>query len=158
MNTQTGFILRTLAEMPMFLNATITGLSSQWLTQTTSSDKDFLLSHVCHMADCEAEIYGWRIRQMLSADCPELPGIDPMPWPTERRYAEQDVTPQIKRFGELRSATIERLAKLDDAQWGRTGLRFNGERCNVFEIAFDAIEHDSDHKMRIARVLREMIG
>jgi DinB superfamily len=149
------FLLRMLEEMPRFVRASCGSLSSELALRTPACDKDFLLSHICHLTDCETELYGLRIRRILDESEPALEGLDVSKWPIEREYRSRSPDQSIELFLKARQDVVDLLKSLGHDDWLRTGIRFNGQRCDIREIVCDLIEHDQDHQWRIAAILRE---
>ena len=152
------FLVHQLTEMPDFLRESCLGMTGEIALAQPKCDKDFLLSHFCHLVDCEDDLYGARIHRLLTEASPQLAGVDVFLWPTEREYHLRDADEAIRHFIAARCALVERLKALEPEQWTIGGTRFNGAACDVREMVFDLINHDRDHRVRIAKILRGFIG
>ena len=58
-------LLSQLAEMPLFLQHSLAGLPKELLQRIPERDKSPLLEHLCHIRDCESDLYGLRIHRVL---------------------------------------------------------------------------------------------
>lgn len=153
-----AFLIHQLTEMPDFLRESCLGMTAEIALAQPNCDKDFLQSHFCHLVDCENDLYGARIDRLLNEQRPLLEGVDVFAWPTEREYHLRDADEAISHFIAARCELVERLKKLEREQWAASGTRFNGAECDVREMVFDLVNHDRDHRVRIAKILREFIA
>ena len=153
-----AFLIHQLTEMPDFLRESCLGMAAEVALAQPKCDKNFLLSHFCHLVDCENDLYGARIHRLLNEQSPRLEGVDVFAWPTERRYHLRHTDEAIRHFISARCALIERLKGLESEKWAAGGTRFNGVACDVREMVFDLINHDRDHRVRIAKILRGFIA
>jgi hypothetical protein len=153
-----AFQIHQLSEMPDFLRESCLGMTAEIALSQPKCDKDFLQSHFCHLVDCEHHLYGARIDRLLNEKNPRLEGVDVLPWPIERQYHLRDADEAIRHFIAARYVLLERLKALEPEQWAAGGTRFNGAECDVREMVFDLINHDRDHRVRIAKILREFIA
>ena len=153
-----AFLIHQLTEMPDFLRESCLGVTAEMASAQPECDKDCLLSHFCHLVDCENDLYGARIHRLLNEQSPLLEGVDVSVWPTEREYHLRDADEMIHYFITARFALVERLKALPPEQWAAGGARFNGAACDVREMVFDLINHDRDHRVRIAKILRGFIA
>ena len=95
-----------------------------------------------HLADIEVAL-GWRIRQVLSADEPELQPFDQNDWAAALRYGERDVEVALKSYAALRAANVEILARLSEEGWER---RFRHPEFGPASLR-TLVRHISDHDL-----------
>ncbi len=153
-----AFLIHQLTEMPDFLRDSCLGMTAEMALAQPQCDKDFLTSHFCHLVDCEIDLYGARIDRLLNEEYPRLEGVDVFSWPTDRQHHLRDADAAIRQFTTARCSLVERLKSLEPARWAAGGTRFNGATCDVRDMVFDLINHDRDHRIRIAKILREFIA
>ena len=69
-------LLTQLAEMPHFLQHSVSTLAAARLLQMPAQDKFPLIEHLWHIRDCDVDLYAHRIRQVLQHDKPGLEPVD----------------------------------------------------------------------------------
>ncbi len=95
-----------------------------------------------HLADIEVAL-GWRLRQILSEDEPELQPFDQDDWATALRYGERDVEVALNAFVAQRAANVEILALLSEEGWER---RFRHPEFGPASLR-TLVRHISDHDL-----------
>ncbi|MCH7577631.1 MAG: DinB family protein [Chloroflexi bacterium] len=95
-----------------------------------------------HLADIEVAL-GWRLRQVLSADEPELQPFDQNDWAAALRYGERDVEVALKAYAAQRAANVEILAGLSEEGWER---RFRHPEFGPASLR-TLVRHISDHDL-----------
>ena len=95
-----------------------------------------------HLADIEVAL-GWRLRQVLSADEPELQPFDQNDWAAALRYGERDVEVALNAYAALRAATVEIIARLSEEGWER---RFRHPELGSASLR-TLVQHISDHDL-----------
>ena len=95
-----------------------------------------------HLADIEVAL-GWRIRQILSEDEPELQPFDQNDWAAALRYGERDVEIALSAYAAQRAANAEILARLSDGEWER---RFKHPEFGPASLR-TLVRHISDHDL-----------
>lgn len=95
-----------------------------------------------HLADIEVAL-GWRLRQVLSADEPELQPFDQNDWAAALRYGERDVDVALKAYAAQRAANVEILARLSEDGWER---RFKHPEFGLASLR-TLVRHISDHDL-----------
>ena len=148
-------VLKQLEEMPQFLQSSLSGLPAQLLQQRPACDDMSLVEHLCHVRDCDPDLYAFRVRLILKERVPYLDPVDVGVWPEERGYASQEPVAVLHDFVRARAEFLEELRGLREDELGRTGRRADGSEVNVLAVLAQIAEHDWDHKRRIAAILRE---
>jgi|GEM_PF-1500890 len=146
-------LLNQLAEMPAFLERTLALLPEALLQRQPANDPNPLIEHVWHVRDCDPDLYALRIRQVLREDRPRLEPVDVGAWYGDRRYRQKPAARAIAEFAALRAGLVDELRMLDDRQLARAGLRADGREIDVHGILEQLLEHDRDHRWRIAAIL-----
>jgi hypothetical protein len=101
-----------------------------------------------HMADTEIG-WGWRIRQMLAADNPELQPYDQDDWAKATRYSERGPDAALEAFAAMRALSVEMLRLLTDEEWERTARHVEWGPLTVRMIVEHKSHHDLDHLRQI---------
>jgi len=101
-----------------------------------------------HLADVEL-VDGWRIRQTLASDEPELEPFDQDAWAAALRYGERDVETSLSAYAALRAVNVELLRGLSDGDWER---RFRHREFGVQPLRVlvrHIADHDIEHLLQI---------
>ena len=151
-------LLDQLAEMPVFLRRTLSGLPREALLRQPENDRSPLLEHLWHTKDCDSDLYGLRIRRILMEDRPHLEPVDVGAWREEHRYDEREGDQAIAEFERERSALIEELKALAPESLTRVGIRADGSEITVLAVIRQLAEHDQDHRWRVTAILRGYAG
>ncbi len=103
-----------------------------------------------HLADIEVAL-GWRMRQILSEDEPELQPFDQDHWAVALRYGERDVDTSLNAFAAQRAANVEILARLPDEGWQRRFKHPEFGPASLRTLVRHISDHDLAHLMQIGR-------
>lgn len=151
-------LLRQLEEMPQFLDRALQGLSPELLVARTCHDKSPLLEHLWHVRDCDTDLYGMRIHRILAETLPTLDPIEVGLWPEQRNYLARGSEQALREFASYRAALVATLRAADAASLARCGVRADGTLINVLGVLEQLLDHDRDHRERIAASLRGMLA
>ena len=151
-------LLSQLSEMPLFLRRTLAGLPRETLLRQPDNDKSHLLEHLWHTVDCDSHLYGLRIRRILAEDRPVLEPVEVGRWPQAHAYADRDGDAAIAAFERVRAQLLGELQALTTDQLARVGLRVDGTEVSVRQVIEQLVDHDQDHRWRVAVILREFAG
>ena len=146
-------LLTQLAEMPAFLERTLAALPPELLQRQPANDQFPLIEHLWHVRDCDPDLYALRIRRVLREDSPRLEPVDVGAWYGERRYRAKPAGQAIAEFAMLRAGLVDELTGLDERALVRRGVRADGGEIGVLDIVEQLLEHDRDHRWRIAAIL-----
>lgn len=98
---------------------------------------------VCHLVAVEAEVWHARLDALWEAAAePHWPWVEPGPWDG---VGSETLERALEAFRIRRAATLDRLARLDDAGWRRTGVHATYGRIDVERLIEIAIDHDREH-------------
>lgn len=147
-------LLAALEEMPRFLRHTLAGLSREVLLRMPENDRSHLLEHLWHTRDCDADLYGLRIRRILREERPSLEPVDVVAWLEDRGYESRDGDLAIAEFEHERASLLSELKALTPQQLARVGIRADGSEVSVLDIIQQLAMHDQDHRQRVATILR----
>jgi hypothetical protein len=102
-----------------------------------------------HVADTEV-VTGWRIRQILAIDEPEIQPYDQEKWAAALRYDTRDSGLSLEAFATARSANLEILQLLSEEDWERGYVQPEYGRQTLRTL----IRHKSDHDLAHLRQIR----
>ena len=104
---------------------------------------------VAHLADVEVA-EGWRIRQTLSEDRPELQAFDQNAWAEALDYKARDLATSLAAYGANRQLNLELLRRAGDAGMARIFRHpeFGEQPLSVL------ITHIADHDLAHLRQIR----
>lgn len=101
-----------------------------------------------HLADTEMA-FGWRLRQTISEDEPELQGFDQDRWAAAMRYQKRDTETSLSAYASARALNVELLRMLDDAGWERPYRHTELGVLTLRELARHRSDHDLAHLRQI---------
>lgn len=151
-------LMQALLEMPAYLEAVYPHVPKHLLRAQSALDKMPLLEQLWHLRDCESDLYAPRIRRTLVEDRPFLEPMSVSHWPDERGYLGRAAEPALVEFGSMRRALVDELAACTPQQLARSALRVGDRVCSVFDLIAELLDHDRDHRVRIAALLAEFHG
>jgi hypothetical protein len=104
---------------------------------------------VAHLADIEVGL-GWRIRQTLSEDRPELQAFDQDGWADTLDYKARDLATSLAAYGANRQLNLELLRRAGEAGMARIyrHSEFGEQPIGVF------VAHIADHDLAHLRQIR----
>lgn len=100
---------------------------------------------VCHLIAVEADAWHVRLDSLWTAapgEEPQWVWTEPGPWDGP---GSETLETALLAFGTRRAATIERLTRLDDAGWRRTGKHPTFGQQDVSSVLQTALDHDREH-------------
>jgi hypothetical protein len=147
------YLINSLLEMPEFMDRAFKDLPAGLLTSIPECDKSPIVEHAWHMRDCESELYGMRIRKVLSEDAPYLEPISVEHWPDERGYLSKPIEQATREFRSLRENLVEHLKSAPETALQRVGTRIDGRRSTAIDLVAELLEHDQDHRKRVVAIL-----
>lgn len=99
------------------------------------------------------QIFGERVRAILTEDNPSLPAFDDELWAIERDYRGQDPAKVLKAFLTLRAGLLDRLDGLDAAAWSRTGDHETYGEVTLAWVIEQIVESDANHLAQVRDAL-----
>lgn len=122
----------------------IRGLTGADLAHRPRPDAWSIREIILHLTDTEL-VHGFRLRQMLAEDSPELPAYDPPAWVAGAAYDRRDVRTAIAGFRALRLANLDLLRSVDPAALGRVGRHPRFGPLTVGQLFGHLVDHDLEH-------------
>ena len=102
-----------------------------------------------HLADVEIGL-GWRLRQTLAEDEPEIQPFDQDAWATVTHYPERDADASLHAFAAVRAVNVEIMRRMSEAEWER---KFRHREFGHVPIR-TLVEHIADHDLAHIRQIR----
>ena len=101
-----------------------------------------------HLADNEVA-FGWRLRQAMGDDEPEVQSFDQDRWAAALRYAKRDVSLSLSAYAAARAANVELRRMLDATGWERGFRHPEFGRKTLRVLAEHISHHDLLHLRQI---------
>jgi hypothetical protein len=104
-----------------------------------------------HLADSEAMAF-IRLRRLIAEDDPLIAGYDEPEW-ARRLHYDRPIAPSIAVLAAVRTASLQLLASLTDAEWSRAGTHSDSGPYSVMDWLRIYADHSHDHadQIRAAR-------
>ena len=102
-----------------------------------------------HLADAEV-VFGWRLRQTLAEEEPELQPFDQDHWAAALWYETRDPSASLRAYAAVIDGNVALLRTLDDAGWER---RYCQPEYGVMSLRKLA-QHESDHDVAHLRQIQ----
>ena len=151
-------LITCLLEMPSFMESAFRDLKPELLTVLPANDKSPLAEHAWHVRDCEEELYAPRIRQVLNEENPYIEPMSVSHWPSERGYLAKPVNQATREFRSLREDLVRLLRAAPAHALDRSCRRIDGRSSSVADLIGELLEHDQDHRVRIAAILAQRVA
>jgi hypothetical protein len=109
------------------------------------------LQVVQHLADTELA-FGWRVRQILTADRPPLHGFDENVWMTRLRRDDHDLGGALAQLAALRRELVRILKGCTSDDFARVGIHSERGEESLGLITRLIAGHDLVHRRQLARI------
>jgi DinB superfamily len=144
--------ITVLRETPDWLKAHLSQLTAEQWRRPEGEKKWSLLDVVAHMADTEIA-YGWRARQVITANNPPIHGFDQGAWLERFDYAGADPAMALDTFLTLRRWNLRVWHCVSPTDLQRTGVHeVRGPETLERQQRLTA-GHDLRHRRQISRIL-----
>jgi hypothetical protein len=97
---------------------------------------------VRHLISVETTVHQARLLDIAVDDAPAWSWTEPGPWEGE---PDLDLEGVLRRFADLRAATVARVRALDDDGWRRAGTHATYGRLDGAGLLRLAVGHDDEH-------------
>ncbi len=111
------------------------------------------LQVLCHLRDCDLEVYVPRLERVLTHDQPEIPALDMTE--QESRYHTESPSRALAAWGTARNRLLARLAPLTPREWSRVGVHSLYGAYPLADMVRYWTDHDLSHRRQIAEALGE---
>ncbi len=142
-----------LRETPHWLQERLARLSAEQWHRPEGPGKWSLLQVLAHMADTEI-VFGWRARQVLTADNPPLHGFDEGAWLERFDYARAEPAMALDTFLTLRRWNLRVWECASGADLQRTGLHSQRGPETLERLMRMTAGHDLRHRRQIDRLMQ----
>jgi len=106
---------------------------------------------------CDSELTSAiRLRRLIAEDEPLIVGYDEMAFSRRLHYPERPIAPSIVAMRAARETSLSILARLTEAEWGRTGTHTEGGAYSVEAWLRVYADHPREHGDQ-ARQVREAV-
>ena len=102
-----------------------------------------------HMIESERRGFSGRIRTILSADNPRLPGWNQVAVAAERQDCAKPIAAVLAEFADLRRASIAQVEALTGADLARGGEHEQVGYLSVRDLLHEWVHHDANHFRQI---------
>jgi hypothetical protein len=144
-------LLAELESMPLFLEKVFAGLSAEQVTRSGPEGLFSPVEQVWHLADLEREGFAARIDRLERELDPQLPDFDGAAVAAARDYRSLSLEAGLKAFRAARAGNIQRLRRMSDAAWPRSGTQEGLGKISLCDIPAMIRAHDAAHKEEIQR-------
>lgn len=149
--------LDTLARTPALLRDSTDGLDDALLTTPEAPDKWSVVEVVQHLADSEL-VYGYRMRLIVAAERPPIPGYDQDAWAVRLGYRERRLEDALADLEAMRTMNLRFLRARSDAELDRIGLHAERGEESVRHLTRLLAGHDLVHLRQIERIKKAVSG
>ena len=133
------------------LQAEIAGIDDATLRRPEKPGKWSIMQVIQHLADSEV-VYRYRMRKILAQPTPDIQGYDQDLWATNLNYNGMDLNEALEIIRVLRTANLNMLRGLNEAQLERYGLHNERGPESVRKILQMIAGHDLLHLNQIRRI------
>ncbi len=112
------------------------------------------LEVVCHLRDCDREVFLPRLERVLREEFPAVPDVAAQGWAEERRYAESDPETALAEWRAARERVMALVDPLGPTAWARPLVH---PRRGPHTLA-DVVRYWSDHDLAHRRQIRAALG
>lgn len=144
--------IAVLRETPEWLHANLAKLTPEQWRHPEGEDKWSLVQVASHIADSELA-FGWRARQVLTADNPPLHGFDEGAWLERFDYAHAEPAMALDTFLTLRRWNLRVWDCTTSADMHRTGVHSVRGPETLHRLMQMNAGHDLRHRRQITRIL-----
>jgi hypothetical protein len=148
--------LATMAATPAALREVTAGLSDEGARRPEAEGKWSVQQVVRHLADSEL-VYGYRVRLIVAAERPAIPGYDQDEWARRLGYHDGTLADALDDVTAMRAMNLRWLRARTDEEMARIGLHSERGEESVAHNARLLAGHDLVHLRQIARI-RVTIG
>jgi len=144
--------LEVLAELESWLDRRFAGVPEAALRRPEAPGKWSAADVVQHLADSEL-VLGFRMRMILTEDCPSLQGYDQDKWAATLRYVDVPLAESRAQLHTLRAANLRIMRGLGPAELERVGMHSERGPESLGHLIKLMGGHDLVHRRQIDRVL-----
>ncbi len=146
-------VLTSLANAPGIIIPLVREIPKELLKRRPRPGRWSAHEHACHLAEVHS-LFFTRLDLMLSETHPRIRPYDAdRAMPSESALLQVDLDQALSRFENDRRKLVEKLERLSDADWQRTGDHPEYARYSIFLMFRHLALHDLLHAYRIEEIL-----
>ena len=114
----------------------------------TSAPRDggwSMLEILCHLRDCDKDLFIPRAEAILREDRPTLHGVNTEPWVLERDYAGLNIQQVFAEYVENRKNLVSLLLSISADDWNRQAFHTESGPTSLYNVMLYDLNHDRDH-------------
>ena len=136
------------------VEAALAGITDEELDRPPADSDAWTAREVAHhLADSEAMAY-IRLRRLLAEDRPMIAGYDEPEW-ARRLHYDRPIEPSLAVLSAVRTASLQLLESLTEAEWARTGTHSESGSYSVEAWLEIYANHSHDHADQIRKARAE---
>jgi hypothetical protein len=144
-------VMETLAATPAALRGAVAGLDADAARVPEAAGKWSVQQVIRHLSDSEI-VFAYRVRLIVAADRPGIPGYDQDEWANRLGYHEGTVAEAIEDFEAMRWMNLRWLRARTPAELARIGMHSERGEESVEHVAKLMAGHDLTHLRQIERI------
>ena len=148
-----GALLGALGESVEWVEARLAQHGEEGFRRAPGPGRWCALEVLCHLRDCDIEVYLPRLERVLTEEQPEIPAIDMSH--LESRALEGAPRPALDAWRTSRARLLARLAPLTPREWTRMGFHSHFGPYPLADMVRYWTDHDLGHRRQIAEALGE---
>ncbi|HTR96436.1 MAG TPA: DinB family protein [Candidatus Acidoferrales bacterium] len=146
--------VRALSEGPTLAAAALARHGAEAFRRRPSPGRWCALEVVCHLRDCDREVFVERLERVLADDFPAVEDVPMEERARARNYRDEDTAAAIEAWRELRDGLVSRLSPLTPEHWQRPFLHPHRGAQTLADSVRGWCDHDLSHR----RQWREALG
>jgi hypothetical protein len=140
---------------PPAVRESCTGLTEEDARWKPGVGKLSVIEHLQHMADMEREVFGVRIRRVLTEDNPRLDPVDQDHLVEEDRIRDRPWADVLEEWAALRAENLRVVEQTTEAEWKRPVRHPElGDKSTFADVVARWSRHDGDHLRQIEILAR----
>ena len=143
--------LAVLGQTAGHLGVLIQGLTPEALLKSEAPRKWSITGVVNHLADAEL-VWGYRLRMVLTADCPSIIGYDQDLWAARCQYEQADIWAAEQQFVAIRRSNLRILGLTTEEDFQRIGIHPARGEQTLRELMKWWAGHDLLHLHQVERI------
>jgi hypothetical protein len=144
-------VMETLAATPAALRAAIASVGPELARVPEREGKWSVQQVLRHLADSEM-VFAYRVRLIVAADRPGIPGYDQDEWADRLGYHEGTPAEALDDFESMRRMNLRWLRGRSPEEMARVGIHSERGEESVFHVAKLMAGHDLLHLRQIERI------
>ena len=130
------------------VTAAVAGITESELDRRPPGDGEWTAREVIHhLADSESMAY-IRLRRLIAEDDPLIQGYDEPEW-ARRLHYDRPIEPSLAVLSAVRTASLQLLESLTEAEWSRTGTHSESGPYSVRQWLAIYAAHPAEHAEQI---------